>query len=105
MTKIDTTPKANWQAVDVASLTPEIAKLYAIVSQTAKANAIAYKAMKVAEENCTKAILAGQTAPEGKLFKVAFRYGLAIALVDAETDKPARKGTLSLADYLKAQAA
>lgn len=100
-TKTDATV---WQPVDPSSLTPEVAKLYKAVRDAAEAQAKTYKVMKAAEDACTKAILDGQVAPTGKMFKVAFRYGLAIALVDHETVK-AKAGTLSLADYLAQQAA
>lgn len=104
MTKQTDTAKTVWQPVDPTTLPADHAKLYATVQAAMKANAIAYKALKTAEDACSAAILKGQVAPEGKEYKVAFRYGLAIAIVDTEA-KTSRKGTLSLADWLKDQAA
>lgn len=96
--------KTTWQPVNVSTLSPEQAKLYKVVRDAAEVNAKAYKALKAAEDACTLSILAGQTPPTGQMYKVAFRYGLAIALVPHE-DAKAKAGTLSLADYLAANAA
>lgn len=98
--------KTTWHPVNTNTLPPEIAKLYKAVRDAADAQAKTYKAMKAAEDACSKALIPLLGAPpSGKLHKVAFRYGLAIATVDADSVKPQGAKTLNLADYLAANAA
>lgn len=93
----DTKPKTKWTKLDAARFDPETAKLYAAF-QTAQG--AAKKAREAFEERLTKGI----TVPDGKKLALSFKFGLAVAMVDAD-DAKSPKGAVSLADYLKAQAA
>lgn len=96
-TNTNTDAKTIWHNIDVSTLSPEQAKLYAILTD---ANDKAKEARKVFEAAFTK----GYSAPAGYKLAISHRFGLSVAVVKAD-GKGSSTSKGSLADYLKAQAA
>lgn len=89
--------KIKWTKLDAARFEGETLKLYNAFQAT-------QKAAKAAREAFQTQLVKGITVPAGKELALSFKFGLAVALVDADANK-SPKGAVSLADYLKAQAA
>lgn len=92
------TPKANWRTVDVSALTAPQRKAY---DAFCAANKMAGEARKAFET----LYIAGVAVPVGKMIKLSYRYGLGVAIVDADGARTGGKAKVtSLADYIASQA-
>lgn len=91
-----TETKITWTKLEPAMLDGELKVLFNKLTAARKAAGDAQKAF-------ADHFLKGQKAPDGKEFRLSFKFGIAIALVPLERKSVSSAGTL--ADWLKQQAA
>ncbi len=89
----------SWQKIDVETLTPELRGAY-------EAYKVQQRAAAEAKSVFERAVIAQAGLPNGHTFVFSYRFGqLSMALTEGEVKtKALPKNTLSLGDFLKAQA-